>query len=80
MSCDQMQELLSARADGLAVDDVALDAHLDSCPACREFHALIYRIRRTLRLAPVGAAPANGPAVPLRPLAPARRAASSARS
>ncbi|RRQ01964.1 zf-HC2 domain-containing protein, partial [Corynebacterium bovis] len=57
MECHEVRAVLSARLDGEPVpadtDDDVVDAHLDSCPDCREWYGRAGDIGRVLRLAPV---------------------------
>lgn len=48
MSCDPWIDAISARADGEAptIDDRLLDAHLQTCPACRGYADNVHRLRR----------------------------------
>lgn len=58
MRCDTAQRTLSAWVDGTtdaALDDVL--AHRDGCTACAAFERHARRVRRDLRLVPVGSVP-----------------------
>ncbi len=59
MRCDQSRDLVSARLDGEATADElgALDRHLASCPACRDFASASSRLDRATRLTPADAVP-----------------------
>lgn len=52
MRCDQAREALSARLDGELpqLDDPALDAHLDTCPACQTHAGALAGLHRSLRV------------------------------
>jgi predicted anti-sigma-YlaC factor YlaD len=59
MRCDQSRDLVSARLDGEATDEElgALDRHLASCPACRDFASATGRLDRATRLTPADPVP-----------------------
>src|SRR5262245_23581413 len=52
MRCDDARPALSARLDGepTLVDDLDLDVHLNTCPACRTWYAGAEEITRTARM------------------------------
>ena len=54
-ACDRAREWATAEVDGelSRFELVLLRAHLDACPSCREFHAAIGGITRTLRATPL---------------------------
>lgn len=55
--CDEVRQELSARLDGEAHDDLALDDHLAECEPCRTYESELANVRRTLRAQPVGRVP-----------------------
>jgi predicted anti-sigma-YlaC factor YlaD len=59
MSCTRIRHAVSARLDGEGpgLDDTTIDAHLDSCAACRSFANTAARIHRAARLAPAPEVP-----------------------
>ncbi|HEX9824530.1 MAG TPA: hypothetical protein VGB51_09100 [Actinomycetota bacterium] len=62
MRCDAAERELSGRLDGAAVD-ASVDAHLETCPACRTFLDRARRIREVARLEPAAAVPDLVPAI-----------------
>lgn len=54
MRCEVIQQDLSARLDGERADSTMLDRHLAECPDCRAFLDGAQRVRRELRIAPLG--------------------------
>ncbi len=54
MTCADCREAISARLDGeeLPGEAAAVDAHLDACPACREFAERAARVTRLTRTRP----------------------------
>ena len=65
MRCEAALVAVSVRADDeLASDDLqALDTHLATCEACRQFEHRVMRLRSSLRLEPVDRVPDVAPAV-----------------
>ncbi len=59
MACDQWFEAISASVDGEdpGVDERLLDAHLASCPGCREAHERLVSVRRRSRVQPAANIP-----------------------
>jgi len=54
-ACDRARQWATAEVDGelSRFEIVLLRAHLDVCPSCREFHAAVGGITRTLRATPL---------------------------
>jgi predicted anti-sigma-YlaC factor YlaD len=81
MRCDQAHEAISARLDGELppLEDAALDAHLESCPACQRHARALAGLHRSLRVRPADPVPdltapilaATAGQLPDRPVAPA---------
>lgn len=59
LGCEEAVEAVSARLDGerVPVGERDLDAHLASCPSCREFEARIADLGRRVRLMPARPVP-----------------------
>ena len=59
MRCDQAHEAISARLDGELppLEDAALDAHLESCTACRSDARALAGLHRSLRVRPAEPVP-----------------------
>ncbi|GAA3512037.1 zf-HC2 domain-containing protein [Actinocatenispora rupis] len=57
MECETCRESLSARLDGEAGPDPAVDAHLAGCAACRDWSERAVALTRRLRVRPVPPAP-----------------------
>ena len=78
MRCEQIREALSARLDGEAAepDDAAVDAHLDTCPACAAWSQELTVLHRMVRVREAEAVPDLTAAIlAAAPGAPARRRA-----
>ena len=54
-ACDRARQWATADVDGelSRFEIVLLRAHLDACPSCREFHAAVGGITKTLRATPL---------------------------
>ena len=54
-ACDRARQWATAEVDGelSRFEIVLLRAHLDACPSCREFHAAVGGITKTLRATPL---------------------------
>lgn len=65
MNCNQIRQAISARIDGeaLGVDEPTLEAHLTSCPDCREFLTRTEALHRAVRLAPAPSIPDLTPGI-----------------
>lgn len=59
MDCERWRDALSARLDSepLGVDEALLDAHLATCPACRDHADALARLHRGFRVRPADQVP-----------------------
>src|SRR5258705_11566604 len=65
MDCTRIRDAISARLDteDQGVESVVIDAHLETCAACRAFAASAERLHRPSRLAPAPEVPDLTPAI-----------------
>lgn len=65
MSCTRIRHAVSARLDGEdpGIPPASVDAHLDSCAACRSFADRAARMHRSARLAPAPEVPDLTPGI-----------------
>lgn len=67
MDCTRAQELISASLDGVGVDRVALDRHMNGCPSCTAWRERAHQLRRAGLSTVADDAWRGSPSLPLPP-------------